>query len=461
MTRALYLPKDIDQILKALEQKEGMQISREVRIKDSTFSEDIYVAREFQTIRIYASDITERKRAEMALRDSEERYRALFDNANDALYFHDEKGRLLDVNTVACQRLGYSREELLKMSLKDIDGPDATALIPQHIQEIRQQGHAVFESNQVRRDGSSFPVEVSARAITYKGEPAVLGIVRDITDRRKMEEAVRESEARYRTYYDLGLVGMVIETPEGGWIAANDRFCEMLGYSREELFKKHWTELTHPDDLAKDEDTLYPQLLRGEIENYSIEKRFVRKNGEPIDVIITVGCTRNAHGKADQVFGIVVDITERKRIDEKLRKSQETFRRLASIVESSNDAIISRTPDGLVTSWNKTAEEMFGYAANEVIGKPFFLNYPAGYEAPKRTLEKSQSGRTGRTLRDQTPKKRWVTNRYLSNPLHSQRQKRQNCWTVVNISRHHRPQEGRGSAATQRTTAPFNQPKCR
>ena len=338
----------------------------------------------------------------------------MFESANDALFLTDKEGRILDVNSVACRRLRYRREELLKMSLKDIDTKSVAAGLGKRLQAIREQGQRVFESEHLRRDGSSFPVEVSAKAIIYKGEPVILGIARDITERKriedlnsrlaaivessddaiigktldgvitswnhgaesmygysakeavgksiailipadlpeelrrtlesvrrgeaiqhyetrrrrkdrtiigvsltvspvkdgsgtivgasviaqditgrkKMEAAMYESEARFRKYFELGLVGMVIETPEGDWIAANDRFCEMLGYTREELFKKHWTQLTHPDDLAKDEDTLYPSLLRGEIGNYSIEKRFVRKDGQPIDVIIAVNCTR-------------------------------------------------------------------------------------------------------------------------------------------------------------------------
>ncbi len=486
---------------------------------------------------------------ESALPGFEELYRTLFESANDALFLTDKEGRILDVNSVACQRLRYRREELLKMSLKDIDAKSAAAGLGERLQAIQEQGQRVFESKHLRRDGSSFPVEVSAKVIIYKGKPVILGIARDITERKrienlnsrlaaivessddaiigetldgvitswnygaesmygysvkeavgksiailipadlpeelrrtlesvrrgeiiqhyetrrrrkdgtiidvsltvspvkdgsgttvgasaiaqditerkKIEDAVRENEARWRTYFDLGVVGMVIETPEGGWIAANDRACDMFGYSREELFKKHWTELTHPDDLAKDQDTLYPQLLRGDIQNYSIEKRFIRKNGQPLDVIISVGCTRDADGKAGEVFGFIVDITERRKMEEKLRESQEKFRHLASIVESSNDAIVSRTLDGLVTSWNKAAEQMFGYTANEIIGKPFFLSYPAGYEAPKRTLEKVEADEPVGRYETRRLRKRWIADRYLRNALPNQRRGQQNC----------------------------------
>ncbi|HYB85095.1 MAG TPA: PAS domain S-box protein, partial [archaeon] len=163
--------------------------------------------------------------------------------------------------------------------------------------------------------------------------------------------------------------GMALETPTGGWVDANDRLCEIFGYTREELFKKHWTELTHPEDVAKDSDQL-GKLLRGEIERYSIEKRFIRKDGRVIDAIIAINSTRDQDGKADLVFGFVVDITERK-------KAEEANSRLAAIVESSDDAIIGETLDGVITSWNRGAERLYGYSAEEVNGRSISILIPS------------------------------------------------------------------------------------
>jgi PAS domain S-box-containing protein len=140
----------------------------------------------------YLVDITERKQGEMALRESEERYRTLFESGNDALFFLDAKGRFLDFNNVAFERLGYSREELQRMSIQDITAPEAAASIPQYVQEVRERGHTVFEAQEVRRDGSSFPVEVSVRGLSHKGKPAALAISRDISERRRAENALRQ-----------------------------------------------------------------------------------------------------------------------------------------------------------------------------------------------------------------------------------------------------------------------------
>jgi PAS domain S-box-containing protein len=266
---------------------------------------------------------------------------------------------------------GYSAKEAVGKSIAILIPADLPEELRRTLESVRR-GEAIqhYETRRRRKDGTIIDVSLTVSPVK-DGSGTTVGasaIAQDITGRKKMEDAMKESEARWRTYFDLGVVGMVIETPEGGWIAANDRACDMFGYSREELFKKHWTELTHPDDLSKDEDTLYPQLLRGEIEKYSIEKRFIRKNGQPLDVIISVGCTRDAKGKADQVFGFVVDITERKRAEEELRRSEDKYR---SLVENINDAVFALDSSGHFTYMSPVVEPILGYSADEMTGQHF------------------------------------------------------------------------------------------
>lgn len=136
-------------------------------------------------------DITARHRTEESLRESEEKYRALFDNAADAIFIHDLRGRLLDVNRVAAERLGYSREELLTMDLMMIKPPESITSVSERIGKILQSGHLVFESAEITREGRHIPTETSARLITYQGEPAILATTRDITGRRQAEEALK------------------------------------------------------------------------------------------------------------------------------------------------------------------------------------------------------------------------------------------------------------------------------
>ena len=136
-------------------------------------------------------DVTERRAIEAALRNSEQRYHTLFDHAGDEIFVHDLEGHFLDVNPVACQNLGYSREELLEMTPEDIDTPDHAARVPERTQQLIEEKHIVFEARHQRRDGTTYPVEINSRYIEYDGQPAILSTARDITERK---EAARQIE---------------------------------------------------------------------------------------------------------------------------------------------------------------------------------------------------------------------------------------------------------------------------
>ncbi len=138
-------------------------------------------------------DITRLKLIEEALRQSEEKFRTVFDNAGDAIFILDMKGHILDVNQVAVDRLGYSREELLHMTAMDVDTPEYAAHALQRIGEARDEGSALFETAHKRKDGTVVPVEVNIRVIRYDGQPGVLAIARDITRRKQVEEELRNA----------------------------------------------------------------------------------------------------------------------------------------------------------------------------------------------------------------------------------------------------------------------------
>jgi len=138
-------------------------------------------------------EIHERRQAEEALRESESRYRTLVNSASDIIFIHDLSGHTLDFNQMTCERLGYSRQELLDMTPMDIDAPEYAALVPERINELRRSGHVIFETVHVTREGKTIPTEVSARLVEYAGKPAVLSIARDITERKQAEEALRKA----------------------------------------------------------------------------------------------------------------------------------------------------------------------------------------------------------------------------------------------------------------------------
>ena len=137
------------------------------------------------------TDICEQKKIEEALQESEKRYRTLFENAGDAIMIHDYQGRILEVNGVACERLVYAKEEFAGLHLTDIDANQFLEKINERLKELMEKKYLVFESDHKSKTGKIIPVEISCREIEYKGEPAVLSISRDITERREADEKIR------------------------------------------------------------------------------------------------------------------------------------------------------------------------------------------------------------------------------------------------------------------------------
>ncbi len=146
--------------------------------------------------RSYMWDITERKKVQEVIQESEEKFKTLFNSASDAIFIHDLGGHFLEVNEVACDRLGYNRKELLKMGLEDIDSPKLATMVPARTEELDQRGHIFYETVHMRRDGTIIPIELSSRIIEYNGEPVALSIARDITERKQAEEERKNSFER-------------------------------------------------------------------------------------------------------------------------------------------------------------------------------------------------------------------------------------------------------------------------
>lgn len=198
----------------------------------------------------------------------------------------------------------------------------------------------------LKRETMTLPInsrwfEVTADPIfdKYRKLSGAVHILTDITERKQAEEALKKSELRFRNCFDLPLIGFAITSPEKGWIEVNDRICSTLGYSRDEIVRKTWSELTHPDDLAADTEQ-FNLVLSGQIEKYSMDKRFIRKDGEVVWTSISVGCVRKPDGRVDYIIGLMENITERKKTEEALQKSyEEILLRQASMLNISEDLL--------------------------------------------------------------------------------------------------------------------------
>ena len=434
-------------------------------------------------------DITDLKRAEQALRQSEQRFRTFVDHATDAFFLFDDQNVVLDVNRQACESLGYTREELLGMTAIDFD-PDVTPAQMESIKRKLDDGELLaFESRHRRKGGTVFPVEVRGQAFWESGRRFTVALARDISERKRDEallegqkrileriiqgdpladvltflcrtieeiaqgemlasvllldadgvhlrhgaapglpeaynkaidglaigpgegscgtaayrrepvfvsdiardplwsayvqmalshglracwsspilssaaevlgtfamyyrqprqptphdlrvvdivtrtvaiaiersraqEALRDSEERFRNYFELSLTPMAITAPGKNWVRVNERLCELLGYRIEELRARTWAELTHPDDLASDV-AQFERMLHGEIDGYSLEKRFLHRGGNVVHTLLSVRAVRRPDGAVDYCLAQLLDITGLKRIERELRQAKE------------------------------------------------------------------------------------------------------------------------------------------
>jgi PAS domain S-box-containing protein len=191
---------------------------------------------------------------------------------------------------------------------------------------------------------------VSASPIDHDGLTHVVLTLEDVTDLDHLkQEAVvasssaRERQAQLRAYFDTPAVGIAITSPAKGWIDVNDRTCTMLGYTRDELFSSTWLELTHPDDVEVDVAE-FNKVVAGEIDRYSLDKRFIRKDGTTLWTLLSVSCVRRHDGSVDYFVAILNDITERKRAEQALDETRSLL--LAAMDQSPAGIAIADAPSG-------------------------------------------------------------------------------------------------------------------
>jgi PAS domain S-box-containing protein len=257
-------------------------------------------------------------------------FQAIIESAPEAIIVFNFE-HFLYLNRFAAEQLGFESESLVGQPIMNFVHPESRPFVIDRLGQLALTGQSAgpMEVRFISRDGKVIPAEVVSVPISFEGQPAILGFIRDISQRIEAELALRESEERFGNAFTYSPHGMGIVALDGHWLRANKSLCEMLGYSDEELQALTVQEVTHPDDAAEDV-LLIQRLISGSSDSYERIKRYYRKDGEMIWVSVAVSAVHDQSGKPMYLIGQVENITARRELERRSLQSE----RLAGIVET-------------------------------------------------------------------------------------------------------------------------------
>jgi PAS domain S-box-containing protein len=359
-----------------------------------------------QTNQRLQQEIAERHQVEVALQDHQQRLQALFSNSFQFIGLLQPDGTLLEANLTALEFIGRQAAEVigrpfwdtpwwrhdaqLQQWLRAAIAQAATGevirdevthadpngnLIPfdfslkpiktetGQVVYLVAEGHEISDRKQTERQLQAAQNELERRVEERTAElaSANAALQTELIERRKIEEARRESEERFQGAFTYAAIGMGLIAPDGRWLQVNSALCEILGYSAPELLATTFQTITHPDDLQIDLDFVH-RVLSGELRHFSLEKRYFHRTGHLIWALLTVSLVRDAEGNPWYFVAQVQDITERRQAEQKIREQ-------AALLDITTDAVFVKSLDDQILFWNQGAEKLFGWSAAEVKGQ--------------------------------------------------------------------------------------------
>ena len=312
----------------------------------------------------HVASAVEQKRKDDALRDSERRYRQMFENTRAVqLIIDPDSGEIVDANAAACEYYGYTRDEMRTLRIWDINvrGEEGVRTDLAHAKNQRVN---LFHFRHMRANGDIRDVEVHSGPIEVGGRRLLYSIISDVTERRRAEHALQQSEEKHRIIFDYAPLGIYQSTREGTIVTANHALAQMLGYdSAAELLTRNLERDIYFDPSQREE-----MIRRFQPFGYAnhVELLWKRKDGSPIWVQINAHAIR-ANGGNVYFEGFVYDITERRRAAESA--SAANAQRKAVLDAATRVSIIATDPEGTITVFNAGAERMLDYVSSEMAGK--------------------------------------------------------------------------------------------
>ena len=299
--------------------------------------------------------------------------RNVIDNLPDYVYVKDTKGRYILNNLSHVKALGASSpEEVAGKSDFDFYPKELAERYRIDEQEIISSGRPLISREEPRVNEAGNRIWHSTTKVPIRGDGGrvigLLGVTQDVTERKQAEEALEESEERFRTAFEDAPIGMALVGLDRCRFKANRALCEMLGYSEEELLGKDYLEHVHPEDREISVEHRR-RALEGGPQSYTLERRYIHADGHVVWNLTSVSLIRDSKGEPSHLVCLHQDITERKRAEEKLRQSEKRFR---SLTQNASDIITLLEVDGTIKYESPSIERILGYHPDELVGKNAF-----------------------------------------------------------------------------------------
>jgi two-component system NtrC family sensor kinase len=339
----------------------------------------------------YLRDITEAKRMERKIREATQQFEKIAEMGDDGIVVFDQAFKILFANQMASEITGISGEDLIGRNFFTVIGKQDKEFLEGTVTRGAGIGEKLCtEMTILTPQAEVKEAEVCiALAKSDAGEVKTYAYIRDITARKKFERDLRDSEEKLRTLFERVRHGLFISSKEGKFLDCNQALLNMLGYPTKEEFLN--IDIAHNLYANPDDRKIFQEKIKREGYVKDMEVEFKKKNGEQITVLLTGHSIMNEKGEIVGYEGINLDITERKRIENKLREANEFF---MNLIESSLDGIIAADMKGDIFIFNRGAEALTGYTAEEVIGKIHITKiYPEGIA--KEIMKKLRSSEYG------------------------------------------------------------------
>jgi len=343
---------------------------------------------EGKCIRVYGTfqDINLRKTQEVEMRKKEALYKLLADNMKNIVCLHDPDGKYTYVSPSFKEFMGYDPEEMIGQNPYDFFHPDDIKRIKIESHEKAVAGEDIngIEYRFRQKNGEYIWVNTLTRPIIENEEVKALQTDTYVVQERKMlEEELRRSEETFRGAFENSAIGMALVGLNGDFLKVNNRLCEIVGYTKEELVDLTFQDITHPNDLNEDLELLQ-ELIFGKRESYTLDKRYFHKEGFVVWINLAVSMVKDENNAPLYFVAQIKDVTARRMAEENLQK---TLSQLQGILDASTQvAIIGTNLKGIITTFNKGAENLLGYSAKEMVGR----QTPALFHLPNEVAQRGK-----------------------------------------------------------------------